>query len=135
MSRENVEIVRQVYADWERGDFREPDCFDPGISVVWADPMFARQAESGGLQELSRSMAEFLDAWDDATATAEQLLDAGDKVVVSCVWRARGKTSGVTVESPQGSVWTLRDGKVIRMENYPDPSAALEAAGLRTPSM
>ena len=66
MSQENVEVVRRVYADWERGRFRSADCFDPSVRVVWVDPIFAQRAESTRLPDLGRSMAEFLGlpVWD-----------------------------------------------------------------------
>ena len=90
MSQENVEIVRRVCVEWERGNFSTPAAFDPSIEVVWVDP--TRQSRTSGLQELALAMQEFLDAWGRGTATAEQIIDAGDRVAVIVLWRARGKT-------------------------------------------
>ena len=130
MSQENVEIVRRVYAEWERGDFRTLDCFDPEVRVVWVDEMFARGSESKGVRSLARNMGEFLGAWDGATASAERIVAAGEQVVVLSCWRGRGKASGIEVATRLGSVWTMRDGKVVQMENYADPGKALAAVGL-----
>jgi len=130
MSQENVEVVSRVYAEWERGNFRMPEVFDPSIQVVWVDPIFVPEAETAGIEQLSQTMREFLDAWEDASATAERIIDAGDRVVAVGVWRGRGKASGIDVETRQGSVWTISGGKVTRMVNYGDPAEALEAAGL-----
>jgi ketosteroid isomerase-like protein len=44
--------------------------------------------------------------------------------------RARGKESGIPVESPAGYEIDLRDGKAIRIREYLDPQEALQAAGL-----
>jgi len=130
MSQENVEIVRQVYEEWERGNFNTPEVFDPSIRVVWVDAIFVSRAEAKGVRELTQAMQGFLDAWEDVTAAAERIIEAGDRVVAVVVWRGRGKTSGIEVESRQGSVWTMSEGKATTMENYSDPAEALEAAGL-----
>jgi ketosteroid isomerase-like protein len=42
----------------------------------------------------------------------------------------RGRTSGVEVHGRSGYVYTLRDGKIVRVELFADSAAALEAAGL-----
>jgi ketosteroid isomerase-like protein len=131
MSKENLEVVRRVYAEWERGNFRTPEFFDPSVHVTWVDPIFARRAETRGIEEAGESMREFLEALEDATATAERIIDAGDRVVTVHVWRGRGRSSGLAMESRQGSIWTISNGKATRVVNYSDPAKALEAAGLR----
>ena len=41
------------------------------------------------------------------------------------------KGSSAQVEWHQGQIWELKDGRVIRTRNYPNPADALEATGLR----
>jgi len=77
-------------------------------------------------------MAEWLDTWDDWEFEVEELLDAGERVVAIVRQRGRSKATGVSVEMHFAQVWTLRDGKQIRMEMYSNPEEALEAAGLRS---
>jgi ketosteroid isomerase-like protein len=43
---------------------------------------------------------------------------------------ARGKESGVVVETDTATISTLREGMIVRVRNYMDRSQALEAAGL-----
>jgi ketosteroid isomerase-like protein len=69
-------------------------------------------------------------SWEQITTVAEQLIDAGDKVVVIAEWQGRGKTSGVYTKWRYGAVWTLRDGKVTSIISYTDPAVALESVGL-----
>ncbi len=61
---------------------------------------------------------------------AVKYLDAGDKVVVFHHEVAKGRESGVVVETDTGSVNTIRNGKIVRVRAYMDRRDALEAAGL-----
>jgi ketosteroid isomerase-like protein len=130
MSEENVEIVSRVLAEWEKGNFSSSEAFDPYIRVVWAEPIFAQRAETMGIRETARNMEEFLGTYEGAKATAERIVDAGDRVVVVATWEGRGKGSGIPFAERAGSVWTISEGKVTRIVNYRDPAEAFETAGL-----
>jgi ketosteroid isomerase-like protein len=130
MSQENVEIVRGAFAEWERGNFGDSGFFDPGIRVVWLPGPESDRPETVGLEGMGRMMQEWMRSWERITQVAEQLIDAGDKVVVIAEWRGRGKTSGVVTKWRFGAVYTLRDGKVTSIISHTDPAEALEAVGL-----
>ena len=75
-------------------------------------------------------MREWAEAWEQIDYTPEEFTEAGDSVLVSVLYDGRGKESGVRV---QGRFWyliTLRNGKTVRWELYPERAQALEAAGL-----
>jgi ketosteroid isomerase-like protein len=61
----------------------------------------------------------------------ESPVHGGDRVVVTLHFKGRGKGSGVEVDARSHQVHTLRDGKLIRLDEYLDRDEALEAAGLR----
>ena len=130
MSRENVEIVRRAFAEFERGNFWVADMFDPDVRVVWLDALEG-VPESIGLEGMAEVMKSWLETWDHMTMTAERMVDAVDRVLVIARWQGRGKASGALTEWRHGQVWTLRDGKVISLDSYTDPAEALEAVGLR----
>lgn len=50
-------------------------------------------------------------------------------VLTESVFRGTGR-SGVDVELRSVVVWTLSEGRIIRMHAYPNREEALEAAGL-----
>ena len=50
------------------------------------------------LEGMTGFVTDWLASWERATLTAEQVLDAGDRVVVIAVWRGRGRASGVAAE-------------------------------------
>ena len=53
-----------------------------------------------------------------------------DRVFVTVRFHGRGRASGVEVETRLYEVYMLRDGKVLRIDEYDDRAEALEAAGL-----
>ena len=69
--------------------------------------------------------------WEYLRAEPQTYRAVGDRVVVIGRLRARGKQSGVDVDSAAAWVWTIRDGKASRMRVYLDPGEALKAVGLR----
>ena len=78
-----------------------------------------------------RFFAEIDEVWDDFRAEPLEFIDAGENVVVAHMVRGRGKESGVEVELPSTSVYTVHDGLVTAIHMYRDHGRALEAAGLR----
>ena len=125
-----MEVVRRVYAEWERGNFWTPEFFDPNVHVRWASPIFAEQAETRGIEALSRAVRGMLDAYEEVTATAERIIETADRVVAADVWRGRGKTSGIELDARRASVWTISGGTATHVAFYNDRVEGLEAAGL-----
>jgi ketosteroid isomerase-like protein len=79
----------------------------------------------------------FRDAWVDWTSPfesfrieIERVIDAGDCVVSLVRQAGKTKTGGVDIEAAAAAVWTIRDGKLTRVEFHLDREAALRAAGL-----
>jgi uncharacterized protein len=132
MSRANVEILRQGWDAWRRGDM--PGLFshfDP--EVVWDTSHFRDWPESAyhGVEGVQRFLTEWLEVWADYEVEVEEIIAAPDGRVVSLVrQRGRGRDSGFPLDMRSAQIATLRDGKVTRLDNYEDRAEALEAAGL-----
>jgi ketosteroid isomerase-like protein len=56
--------------------------------------------------------------------------DLGDHVIAFGHFHARGRESGLELDSPTGWVFTVRRGKVLNAEGFLNRAAALQAAGL-----
>ena len=132
MSEENVEIIRNVFAMIDRGDAQAWDLLPPDFVIDLSrrliDPVVLR-----GPDEM-RAFYRDLDAsWaDGARVEVEELIDAGDKVLVLIRFSGRGKTSGAEVEALVWNLWTFRDGEPVRWTYFgEDRAEALEAARLR----
>ena len=132
MSQENVEVVREAWEAWQRGDlpglFRH---FDPDI--VWDTSHFHDWPESTyhGIEGVERFLREWLDVWDGLEIEVEEVRAASDERVVSLILqRGTGRSSGLAMEMEMAQVATLRNGKVTRFDNYENRAEALGAAGL-----
>jgi ketosteroid isomerase-like protein len=64
------------------------------------------------------------------TVEHEKLLEAGERIVTLSKLKATVEGSEVPVELPIGSVYSFRDGKIIRYAAYYERREALQAAGL-----
>jgi ketosteroid isomerase-like protein len=128
MSEANVEVVKEIFRAWERGDFSSVDWADPEIefSIPGPDNHIHR-----GVESMGRAWAEWLGAFDEFSVAGEEFFDAGNKIVVQQIFRGKGKGSGIPIdEIPGAAVFTVRDGKVIRFEGYVTLEEALESAGI-----
>ena len=127
MSKENVEVVRRAW-DYEMFGRGGEDAAADFASDVVMNPV--EEAPSYGRAAIRDNIQRFASAWDDLQVTAEQFIDAGDRVFVAVHFRGRGRASGITVETRLYEVYTLRDHKVVRVDEFTGRSEALEAAGL-----
>jgi ketosteroid isomerase-like protein len=133
MSRENVEIVRAAWDAWEHKDMDALFGFyDP--EIVW-DQTHYPATELAALYSGHDGVRRFFRAWlapfESYWAHAEDIIDAGDAVLVRCRQGGRGKRSKAEVEMPvYWQVYRLRGGRVVRIEVYADDREGLEAAGL-----
>ena len=135
MSRENVEVVREIYAAVARRDSATPFRFYAD-DIVW-DATHGLLTGLGnkpvyhGHEGVREFWRDALSAFGEVDLEVEELIDAGDRVLAVIREREVGRASGVPVEASHLAVWTLADGKVTRMQIFDDRAKALEAAGLR----
>lgn len=129
MTRENVEALRALYEEWGRGNFAAGlDLFDPYV-LVMAPPDDPDAGRYLGLERYADYIRGILADWEHLTLTAEEIIEAGDSVVVATVQRGTGRGSGVSADRRYFEVWTFRGSVVIRREWFRDRVAALEACG------
>ena len=133
MSRENVEVVRRVFEAFRAGNVeRVLEMVDPAVewdlsrAATWPERPVYR-----GYDDVSRFFAEWTGEWEDYEFDVEELLDAGQRVVAVVRDGGRSKKAGIKLERRHGEVWTLRDGKVVRVDLFDTKADALQAVGLR----
>jgi ketosteroid isomerase-like protein len=130
MSQQNIELVRRMYAALTRRDAAEVvELSDPEIVIDASRLTFNPGTYVGhqGVLELAAGMDE---VWAEIRFEPLEFVDLGERVVVVERLVGKGKGSGVEVGQTWGAIWTLRDGRVARLEvGYADLDAALAAAG------
>jgi ketosteroid isomerase-like protein len=130
MSQENVEAVRRQHQHFSRTGEVLREIYDSD-----AEWMAAREdpdaATPRGLEAIRGYFAQWSGMFEGIELRAEELIDVGDKVFTWIRFSGTGITSGAPVEMEQAQIWTFRDGKVVRVEEYFDRVEALEAAGLK----
>jgi ketosteroid isomerase-like protein len=128
MSEENVEVVRKAiaYEYHGVGDRAEAEAiFDPQVVLNPID-----EGPSSGFEAMRADMERWASAFDELKVTVEEIIDAGIKSSWSRITKGRGRESGVEVDTRFYEVYTLREGKVSRVDEYADRAEALEAVGL-----
>jgi ketosteroid isomerase-like protein len=133
MSEENVEIIREAWKAWMRGDPTElGDLSFIDTEVLYEDDTLPDHVGETyrGYEGLRRAWARFTEPWEEFENDLEWARDAGDAVVSCHRVRMRGKGSGVEGEARYAYVWRFREGRVVYLKSYGDPAEALEAAGL-----
>jgi ketosteroid isomerase-like protein len=127
MSEENVEVVREIWDAYSRGDFDQIRAHsDPAVEMITVEegPLY-------GIEAVRKNHERWWEAWENSETAVEEVIGVGDRVFVMARFRGRGRASGAEVEGRHFEVYTVRDRKVIRVEEFSERGEALEAAGLR----
>jgi ketosteroid isomerase-like protein len=139
MSDENVEIIRGVIDAFnESGDWETLySACDPGVVLEIATQEGRESADfqvHHGLDEVRSAIEELMAPFAEVRAVAHQYADAGDDRVVTVLeLLMRPKESTAEIASGKFAyLYTLRDGRITRVQDFPEPADAFAAAGLTT---
>ena len=123
MSQENVATIRGMYDAFGRGDIphvlgqmdRDAEWHE-AENFIYADrsPYIGPQAVLEGV--FMRLGSE----WKDFTVAPEEWLDAGHRVVVLGTYSGTHKMTGRPVRAQFAHIWVVKEGKVIRFQQYTD---------------
>jgi ketosteroid isomerase-like protein len=133
MSQENVETLRRALEAFNREDV-EAALEGLDAEVEWypaVQPALGEGTVYRGHQGARDLFRELYEVYLEFRIEDAEFRDLGDRVVVTCRIRARGRQSGAESDSPFGYLFDFRDGTVVRVRAFLDPEEALEAAGLR----
>ncbi|TMK97822.1 MAG: hypothetical protein E6G34_08995 [Actinobacteria bacterium] len=129
----NLELVRSIYAQWERGDVSSSEWAHPLISVVFADG--PNPGSWTGLAGLAEGWVDVLKEWEHFHPEVEQYRELdSERILVLVRWHGRGKRSGVQVgeTGAKGAhLFHLSANKVTRLVTYLDRERALAEVGLQ----
>lgn len=138
MSQENVKFLEGLFAGAAGMDKRAlldalpdliPQMCDPEIEWV-EDPRRADRRTYRGHEGVRESFERWLENFEEYEFEVERMVDCGDKVLVLAREEARGSLSGGTISQRIYAVYTFRDDKIARYQEFYEEGDALEAAGL-----
>ena len=131
MSEENIERLKAGLAALNRQD---RDAYlaliDPDAEWHVTGQVVDQQEVYRGREAIWEYLTSFTDQFDDVRIEMEDVVDGGERVVVWGRVRGRGKASGAVVDLRVATVFTIRNGLLLRAENFAEMAEALEAAGL-----
>ena len=121
MSAENVATVRAIYDAFGSGDI--PAALERlSPELVWneADDFpYADGNPYGGPQAvLDGVFARIGGEWDGFAVNVDELLDAGDTVVMLGRYGGTYKATGKPQDTQVVHVWRLKDGKAVGFQQY-----------------
>ncbi len=131
----NLALIREVYRRWDASKGADSDFL---LSLMDAGVRFRSIADGARGMEFTRDcacrddvvryFAELAGDWEMLHYTVEELIAAGDRVVMlgHCGWKHR--RSGVAIDTPKADFFRLRDGKIVEFYEFYDTAMALAAA-------
>ena len=132
MSEENIEVIRRVTESFNEGGFGSAET----LSFFDSDLVFEEPPEqpaprvARGRDEAAELFGQFDATWETHRSELEEVraLDQ-ERVLVLSIEHFRGR-DGIEIDQPAGAIFTLREGKIVRMQSFWERQTALRAAGL-----
>jgi ketosteroid isomerase-like protein len=128
MAESHKELVEHLYRAFNR---RDPE----GIVEVCDEEMeffpyetagqVGREAPYVGREGLREYLADAAQVWEELQITPGELEQVGDQLLVRGRVYVRSKELGIR-DMPAAWIWRVRDGRFVRGEVFPNPSAAEE---------
>jgi uncharacterized protein len=129
MASDRVAVIEDFYARFNRGDDVLELC-DPEIE-------FYEQEGSPfggtyrGLDELQQFIGRLMEAFDEVQLAVDEIVDAGEHVLVAARFKARVRATGEPVDIPYLELDGVRDGKITCFRPYIDTALLRDALGAR----
>jgi ketosteroid isomerase-like protein len=135
MSKENVEVVRGLFQDWLTRDPYSEDSWADASDIYHLDfeyredPRWPGAGVYRGIAAFREVVSGYFEAFGEMVFEAEEIIDAGEWVLVLINFWARG-VSGPEAVMRQAGIFTVREGKIASWQVVFDRAEALEAVGL-----
>ena len=131
MTDQDIETVEALLAAFQRGDaeamldLNHPD-------AEWINPDYAIEPGTRrGREEIGRAVERLFEFFETVDVESMEHTPDGRILVVTRV-RSRGIGGGPGIEDRTGTLYTIRDGLLVRYEWFRSPGEAREAAGMQS---
>jgi len=136
MSEANVELVLSLQNADLAYAFRDDAAWEVGTRYYGSDfehvsvNRVERPVVHSGVEQFRKAWLKWLQPWETYRQDIDEVIDCGDRVLLLVTHYGRMKESNAQVKLAGASLWTVRDGTLVRMESYADRGEALKAVGL-----
>ncbi len=132
MSQTNLELMKDLYAAFARGDGQAVMAsMDPAI--VWNEaesfPYADRNPYLGPAAVVDGIFSRLDTEWDHFQVIPDEFVDAGDTIAVKGRYRGTYKATNIPLDSQFAHFWRLRDGKITNFQQYTDTAQASRVVG------
>jgi ketosteroid isomerase-like protein len=129
MSQQNIELVQAALAAYFRSDEQAlRELAEPGVTITTRRDQ-PDHREHHGVDGLIAYLGEWADAWEEYSFDVLRMRDSGDSVLMTARQRGKGKRSGVPIDGEVTFAFTLRDGRIARVQMFGGEEEALGALG------
>jgi ketosteroid isomerase-like protein len=124
--------VAIAYGAANRGDYDPPFALYASDCEFEVPRQLASLGKAGvrGRQARIEWQQQWIAEWGEFRFDLDEMIDTGERLVITGRIHGAGRTSGANVDSDWGIVFTLGSGLATREQVFLDRSEALEAAGL-----
>ena len=127
MPEEPVDVVREVFARWERGA-EALDLLAPDVEWEVVPDLFVGDGRFHGRDGVREFVRQWVGTWRDYRVELLELEEVGPGRALSVMREhARGRGSGAEVELTVAALWTVQDGLVARYRSFATREDALRA--------
>jgi SnoaL-like domain len=143
MSKKNVDLVKallpqpdtdisSLFRD-EEASARMRDALSPLLTDDFesATVLAGETRTYAGPEGFRELWLDWLEPWATYRSITDEVIDVGERVVVLFRDYGRRQDMEAEIELIGAAIWTIRGGKVARIEHHSDRAQALEAAGLQ----
>ncbi len=129
MSRANKETLRLFYeVDPDAEEILE--LLDPAVALYPGIRAPDQGRQYVGRYAWQEFIREAFEAWESVDIEPmERLEAAGDRILAIDTWRFSGR-EGIEIESELPTLFTFRDGLIVRIDGFTEKAEALRVAGL-----
>ncbi len=127
--QENIRLVQQTYEGYRKGDLR-PLLSLLADEVEWVSPELEWVSGTGGCcgcEDVSKYFSTINEHAEIRHFEPSEFIAQGEKVVVLGHSAATARATGKKYESDWAHVFTLKDGKIVRFQQYFDTAATAAA--------
>jgi len=132
-STSNARLVSSLYEAFGRGDVPAVlGMFDQNL--VWEEAegsTYADKSPYRGPQAVAEGLFQRLGTeWNGFRVNPQQIIDGGETVVVLGRYAGTYKRTGKPLDSQFAHVWTVRNGRVVKFQQYTDTAQYARVTGL-----